>query len=175
MTRQNAMGMATERLVREKLEALGLATRRPSFDDGVDLEVFSLSNPGKIVKIQVKGRGEAQKNQRYRWFQLRTTENQRRVAQESGLGAADAYKTKVAKSDLFILVALKYDECWVFTQDEILDIIDYNKPKYGGRSDNKSGQQKEMDLDIEVDGHPLRERYRANLNNFTLVKEWLEA
>ena len=175
MTRQNATDMAAESRVREKLEALGLATRRHCFDEGVDLEVFSPSNPGKLVKIWVKGRGEPQKNQRYRWFELRTTEKQRQVAQASGLGAADAYKTKVAKSDLFILVALKYAECWVFTQAEILDIIDYNKPKYGNRSDNKTGQQKEMNLDIEVDGQPLTDRYRANLNNFTLVKELLEA
>ncbi|HRH72324.1 MAG TPA: hypothetical protein PLM62_04485 [Zoogloea sp.] len=175
MTVQNATGRATEQLAREKLEALGLATRRPSFDDGVDLEVFSPKNPQRIVRIQVKGRGEKQSNQRYRWFQLRTTENQRRMAQQAGMEAADAYKIKAAKSEIFILVALKYTECWVFTTDEILDIIELNKAAYGTRRDNLLGHQKEMDLDIVVDGVPLTERYRSHLNNFQPVLELLAA
>jgi hypothetical protein len=174
MTRQHATGRTTENLVRERLEKLGLATRRPSFDDGVDLEVYSPRNPTRIVRIQVKGRSPQQINRRYRWFQLRTSEKQRQVAEAAGLGPADAYKLKAAKCDVFVLVALKYDECWVFTTREILDIIDLNKPKHGNRRDNLLGHQKEMDLDVEVDGVPLTEIYRTHLENFTPVLELLE-
>ena len=171
MSRQGNTGKETERIVRERLEGLGLDAKHPQKDNGVDFEVSSRENPQRIVRVQVKGRGSVQKNKRYRWFQLRTTKAQRKHAGDGGFDEADAYIDKVKKCDIFILVALKYEECWVFSSDQILEIIDHNKTVYGNRRDNILGHQKEMDLDISVGGKPLTELYQANCNNFSPIQK----
>jgi hypothetical protein len=169
MLRQTATGLATELLVKDRLKQLGLVAHRPTWDDGVDLEVHSPESPHKVIKIQVKGRGAEQTNGRYRWFQLRTTSAQRRKAIGLGFPASDAYKIKAAKSDFFVLVSLRFSECWVFSSSEVLDLIELNKTVYGERRDNQLGIQKEVDLDIISGGRMLSDQLSRHLNNFSPI------
>lgn len=173
MTRQNQTGKATEALVFQRLQALGLEATKPRVDVGVDLEVWHPAAPDKKLGLQVKGRGAQQKNKRYRWFQIRTTEKQRQETKKTGLPVAQAWRKKVALCEFFVLVSLKHEECWVLPQEKVGEIILLNVPKYGRRSDNISGEHAEMDLDIEHEGRPLTELYAGYRENFRLIVEEL--
>lgn len=173
--RQIKTGYSTEKMVREKLETLGFTVRKPKYDDGVDFEVYKVENPKKIVKVQVKGRNIQLSSDRNRWFQIRTSPSQRRKAELNGISAADAYKEKVSKCDFFILVSVKHDEMWVFSQQEILELIELNKSVHGNRPDNVRGEQKEMELDIVVNGISLTKVFELNLNNFNPIIDMLKS
>ena len=172
--RQIKTGYNTEKIAKEKIESLGLVVRKPKYDDGVDLEAYDPENPVKIVKIQIKGRNIQSSSNWNRWFQLRTSSAQRQRAESRGIPAADAYKEKVLKCDFFILVSVKHNEMWVFPQKDVLELIELNKTVYGNRPDNVRGEQKEMNLDIIVDGTPLTELYLYNLNNFEPIIKMLK-
>ena len=76
---QTETGRLSEEMVAEQLQALGLQTRKPIPDRGVDLEAWHPSNPSKRVKIQIKARNPKTITS-YRWFQIRI-----RVADQEGL------------------------------------------------------------------------------------------
>jgi len=171
---QNITGKSTEQKVRDCFKSTGLEAEKPRRDLGVDLEVWLPSNPEKKVFIQIKGRGIIQKNKRYRWFQIRTTQKQRDESVKAGLSISDAWKKKVDLCHFFVLVSEKHEELWVFPSGIIHEIININKRKYGNREDNISGKQAEMDLDIEYDGKKLTEIYGAYKNNFALIIEKLK-
>lgn len=172
MKTQNITGQSTEQKVQNRLKSVGLETKKPKQDIGVDLEVW---RPGhsKRVKIQIKGRGKTQKNRRYRWFQIRTTKKQREDTQKAGLPVSEAWKKKVDLCDFFVLVSEKHEEQWVFPAAVIHEIVNINKSKYGNREDNMSGKQSEIDLDIEHAGKLLTEIYKSYKNNFASIGEEL--
>ena len=173
MRQQGVTGQSTEQKVRSLLKAVGLEAEKPIPDSGVDLKVWHPGNPEKKLCVQVKGRGKSQKNRRYRWFQIRTTEKQRNDAVKSGLPICEAWQKKVNLCDFFVLASEKHEEYWVFPKDIVHELVRLNKNKYGDREDNKSGKQAELDLDIEHEGRRLTETYKPYLNNFELVREKL--
>lgn len=171
MSQQNLTGNETEALVQKELTKLGLFSDKPIPDLGVDLLVTHPEASGKMIKIQVKGRGPFQTNSRYRWFQIRTTRKQREATLTAGLPVKEALRTKIKKVDYFILVSLKYNEFWIFNQADIESLITVCQTKYGNRKDNKEGLQAEIDLDIIHLGQPLTKIYHKNLNNWSLISE----
>jgi hypothetical protein len=171
---QNITGETTEACVARHLSAIGLHVEKPIPDNGIDLNVSLRVPNSPVVRVQVKGRSPNQKNKRYRWFQIRTTSAQREQAVSAGLHAADTWEKKVRMCDFFILVAQRYDEFWVFPQDDIVTIGKANREVYGNRADNRTGRQAELDLDIAVNGEPLTEMYAKHCNAFHLIEEELE-
>ena len=80
---------------------------------------------------------------------------------------------EVSKADFFVLVAVIIGEMWILSQRQVLDLIRYSEGKYATRPDNifiysepAKAKQKEMNMDIEVDGTLLTERFRECLDNF---------
>jgi len=173
-SRQQITGEDTETGVINELQGRGLKAIKPVPDNGIDLIAYFPETPEKTINIQIKGRGANQTNQRYRWFQLRTTEKQRRQVLAAGLDVENAWKNKIEKCDFFVLVAEKYNEKWVFSKKEIYEIISLNKQVYGNRAGNKEGKQVEMDLDIEVNGIPLTSLLQRHCNNFDPIIEALK-
>jgi hypothetical protein len=135
--------------------------------------VYCPENPGKSVRIQVKGRGPIQTNQRFRWFQIRTTAKQREETIKEGLPVNESWRKKVAKADLFILVSQKYNEFWVFEPHDMESLIKICSLKYGNRRDNQEGLQAEVDLDVEFKGKTLKDIYRSHLGNWQLLEKLL--
>jgi hypothetical protein len=174
MKAQNLTGILTERSVRECLKSIGVEMRKPNPDVGVDFEVWHPDYPHKTICIQVKGRGAIQSNKKYRWFQIRTTEKQRKETIEQGLPVSEAWRKKVDLCDFFVLVSLKFKEHWVFPPAIIREIVRMNRNTSGRRKDNASGQQAEMDLDIKYDGRYLRDIYASYEGNFQLLKDELD-
>lgn len=165
MRTQIITGRLTEKKVQERLKLIGINAIRPKGPDkGIDLEI-----EGK-VRIQIKGRGERQTNRRYRWFQIRITKKQR----ENASSVFEALQKKINLCDFFVLVSLKYDECWVFPSSVIEEIIERNIIKHKNRKDNTSGAQVEMDLDIEYGGKRLTDIYKPFKENFDLIKDKLK-
>jgi hypothetical protein len=156
-------------LVRDEILKLGLIVYKPVPDRGVDFVVTSSKKPDTKLKVQVKGRGEIQKNNHYRWFQVRTTQKQREEALKDGLPVSEAWKKKIAKVDIFIFVSQKFHEFWIFESTDIENLIQVNRLKHGNRKDNLEGYQSEIDLDLEYNGIPLTEIYHKNLNNWDLI------
>jgi len=175
MKTQNITGQSTEQKVRNCLRSIGLETKKPAPDRGVDLEVWHPANSDRKLDVQIKGRGKTQKNGRYRWFQIRTTRKQRDDAVKAGLLLSESWQTKVDLCDFFVLVSEKHEEYWVFPTAIIHEIINFNKSKYGKREDNISGKQAEMDLDIEYEGKPLTQIYDSYKNNLALISEKLNS
>ena len=157
------------------LRSIGLETEKPKRDIGVDLEVWNPINPVRRVYVQIKGRGKAQKNGRFRWFQIRTTKKQRDDAVKAGLSVSEAWQKKVDLCHFFVLVSEKHEEYWVFPAAIIHEIVNFNKSKYGKREDNISGKQAEIDLDIEHGGKSLTEIYESYKNNFASISEKLNS
>lgn len=119
MGTQNKTGTITENWVKEEILKLGLIVYKPIPDRGVDFLVTSSINPDIKLKIQVKGRGKIQTNKRYRWFQIRTTKQQREETVDQGLPLNEAWRIKVSKVDVFILVSELYKEFWIFDSNDI--------------------------------------------------------
>jgi hypothetical protein len=174
MKRQQHTGYITENIVKGRLAKLGLIAKKPVPDIGVDFEVFSPEKPSRKLKLQVKGRGQKQRNKKYRWFQIRTTVRQREMANEAGLPPSEAWQKKINLCDYFIFVSEKYQECWVFPRKAVKELVGSNRHVYGNRRDNRSGQQVEINLDIKVKGVPLTEKYSYYLDNFGQIKNDLE-
>jgi hypothetical protein len=172
MSIQNKTGNLTENLVKVEINKLGLNVIKPVPDRGVDLIVSSNQKPLKTLKIQVKGRGKIQTNNRYRWFQIRSTKKQREETIEEGLEVSEAWRKKVSKVDIFIFVSEKENEFWIFEPKDIENLISINRSKYGKRKDNIKGLQAEIDLDIEDGGIQLTEIYKRNLNSWDLITKY---
>ena len=173
MSRQNLTGIETEELVALEISKMGLIAHKPMPDRGIDLIVTSAEKPGKSIKIQIKGRGPIQTNQRFRWFQIRTTSKQREETVYEGLPVNESWRKKVAKADLFILVSQKYNEFWVFEPQDMESLIKICSLKYGNRKDNQEGLQSEVDLDVEFNGKTLKDIYRSHLGNWQLLEKLL--
>ena len=72
--------------------------------------------------------------------------------------------------------AVKHDEMWVLPKEKIFELVKLNEHRYGNRPDNifnfdapLKPKQKEMNLDIEVEGEKLTEKFADYLNNFQLI------
>lgn len=169
MNVQKLTGKISEDWVKVEIDKLGLNSFKPKPDRGVDLVVSSFNKPGTTLSIQVKGRGATQSNKKYRWFQVRTTPNQRKKTLEESLPVSEAWVTKVTKAEVFILVSIKYHEFWIFTSDDIQQLVQMNRLVYRHWKDNMDGSQAEINLDITSNGIPLTEIYQSNLNNWGLI------
>jgi hypothetical protein len=176
---QNITGNLTESRVKLKLESLGLVVRKPIPDIGVDFEVFSISNPARIAKIQVKGRNP-RLIKSYRWFQLRVQKHELEVAKNTDIPAYETWRRKIRMLDFFILDAVNYDEMWILSQEQTFELISLNEYQYGTRPDNVfkyedpiKMKQKEMNLEAHVSGIPIIVRFGLCKNNFTPIFDFL--
>jgi hypothetical protein len=178
---QLGTGKLTETKVLGHLRSLGLEAYKPVPDRGVDIEAYFPDKPDKKVKIQVKGRNP-QRDPNWRWFQIRVSPNQLLENQAKGLDAVQAWIHKLNKVDFFILYAVKHDEMWVLPKDKVFKLIKLNETRYGNRPDNIytydepfKQKQKEINLDIEVNGEKLTERFAEYRNNFQPILDYLES
>lgn len=169
---QHTTGLKTEERVKAKLKRLGLEARKPVPDRGVDLEAWAPNDPTRVAKIQVKGRNP-KKVKSFRWFQLRVSQAQIDRVTSRGLPVDFAWQNKLAKADFLVLDAVKTDETWVLPLARANDLIRQNEKVYGRRRGNIDGRQKEMNLDIVVEGEPLTERFSDCLGNFEPIRTFL--
>ena len=168
-------GQKTEQRVMNKLRSMGLVAYKPVPDRGVDIEVKSLEHPDKIIKLQVKGRNPKY-DPNWRWFQIRVQPKELLDAKKKGMDADQTWIDKVNKADFFVLDAVRHDEMWLFPKEKIFELIQLNAHRYSTRPDNifnyeepLKQKQKEMNLDIEVQGEKLTEKFAEYLDNFNLI------
>ena len=168
-------GKKTEHRVLNKLRSLGLVAYKPPPDRSVDIEVKSLDHPNKIIKLQVKGRNPKY-DPNWRWFQIRVQPKELLNAKKKGMDADQTWIDKVNKADFFVLDAVRHDEMWVLPKEKIFELIQLNAHRYSARPDNifnyqepLKQKQKEMNLDIEVQGEKLTEKFAEYLDNFNLI------
>lgn len=166
--------------MRQRLESFGLSTCKPRPDRGVDIQAWLPENPSKVVRIQVKGRNP-QKITSYRWFQIRVSKRKLERARREGVQADQTWLNEVLKADFFVLDAVKKNEMWFLSQRQLLELIRYNESKYANRPDNVfifsdplKAKQKEMNLDLDVDGILLTVRFQECLDNFDPVMAFLQ-
>lgn len=176
---RNQTGNISEARVKQKLESFGLIVRKPVPDIGIDFEVYHPDDPGRIAKIQVKGRNP-KIIKTYRWFQLRVSKNQLELARREGIPADETWKKKVRMVDFFILDAVVLDELWVFTQEQTFKLISLNEHHHGKRPDNVFEyeeriklKQKEMDLEAPVPEISIMEQFESCKNNFSSILDFL--
>ncbi len=172
---QVATGKLSTYRVLTKLRSLGLVAYKPVPDRGIDIEVKSLEHPDKIIKIKVKSRNPKY-DPNWRWFRVRVQPKELLDAKKNGMAADQTWREKVNKVDFFVLDAVKHDEMWVLPREKIFGLIELNAHKYSRRPDNVFNydeplkqKQKEMNLDIEVEGKKLTQTFAENLNNFDLI------
>jgi hypothetical protein len=172
---QTGTGKLTEASVLNRLSSLGLDAYKPIPDKGIDIIAKLPDKPDKIIKIQVKGRNP-KKDPNWRWFQIRVSPNELLKAKNKGIDAKQAWIDKVNKVDFFVLYAVKHDEMWVLPKEKVFELIKLNENRYGNRPDNVFAydeplkqKQKEMNLDIEVEGEKMTERFSEYKNNFQII------
>jgi hypothetical protein len=165
--------------VRQRLESLGLRACNAIPGRGIDILARHPCNPLKAVRIEVKGRNP-EKAESCRWFQICVSKRKLERALHSGVPADQAWMEEVLKADFFVLDAVRKNEMWVLSQRQVIDLIRYNESKYANRPDNVfvysdpvKAKQKEMNLDLEVDGIALTERFRECLDNFEPIMAFL--
>jgi hypothetical protein len=173
MLPQSITGDWSERETMSRIKAIGLEAEKPRRDVGVDLEVRHPARPAKRLCIQVKARGTQKTNTKYRWFQIRTTKNQRDATVAAGLPVNESWRKKVALCQFFVLASKKHDEFWVVPSETVCEMVLANRVKHGKRPDNVNGEHAELDLDIDHNGKPLTELYTSYKNNFSLIAEAL--
>jgi hypothetical protein len=168
-------GKKTEHRVLNKLRSMGLVAYKPPPDRGIDIEVKSLDHPDKIIKLQVKSRNPKY-DPNWRWFQIRVQPKELLEAKKGGIDADQTWIDKVNKADFFVLDAVRHDEMWVLPKEKIFELIQLNAHRYSTRPDNifnyqepLKQKQKEMNLDIEVQGEKLTEKFAEYLDNFNLI------
>ena len=156
---------------------MGLVAYKPVPDRGVDIEVKSLEHPDTIIKLQVKGRNPKY-DPNWRWFKIRVWPKELQEAKRRGIDADQTWVDKVNKVDFFILDAVRHDEMWVLPREKVFELIKSNEHKYSTRPDNVFNyeeplkqKQKEMNLDIEVEGEKLAEKFAEYLDNFKLIMD----
>jgi len=176
---QNKTGNLTETRVKQKLKSFGLIVRKPVPDNGVDFEVFNPLDLSKCVRIQVKGRNP-KRIKTYRWFQLRIPKRQLELARDAGIAAEETWQKKVRKVDFFILDAVKFNEMWVLSQEQTIQLILLNEIYYRDRPNNifsyeepLRGKQKEMNFEAPVPGTSIIERFALCKNNFAPLLDFL--
>ena len=176
---QVTTGKISEYRVLTKLRSLGLVANKPVPDRGIDIEVKSLEHPGKIIKIQVKSRNPKY-DPNWRWFQIRVQPKELSAAKKARIDAGQTSIDKVNKVDFFVLDAVKHDEMWVLPKEKIFELIKLNERRYSSRPDNVFNyeaplkqKQKEMNLDIEIAGEKLTEKFAEYLDNFQLILDAL--
>jgi hypothetical protein len=174
-------GKLTEHRVLTRLRSMGLVAYKPIPDRGVDIEVKSLENPNKTLRLQVKGRNPKY-DPNWRWFQIRVQPKELRGAKEKGIDADQTWIDKVNMVDFFVLDAVRHDEMWVLPKEKVFELIKLNEHKYSSRSDNVFNyeeplkqKQKEMNLDIEVEGEKLTEKFSKFRNNFQIILDSLNS
>lgn len=172
-------GKITANRVLTKLRSLGVVAYRPVPDRGIDIEVKSLEHPAKIIRIQVKTRNPKY-DPNWRWFQIRVQPKELSTAKNNGIDAGQTWIDKVNKVDFFVLDAVKHNEMWVLPKEIIFELIKLNGQRYGSRPDNVFNyeaplkqKQKEMNLDIEIEGEKLTEKFTQYLDNFQLILDAL--
>ena len=163
-----------------RLRSMGLVAHKPGTDRGVAIEVKSLEHPGKIIKVQVKTRNPKY-DPNWRWFQISVQPKELSAAKKKGMDPDQTWMDKVNKADFFVLDAVKHDEMWVLPRERIFELIKFNQHKYGSRPDNVFNyeeplkqKQKEMNLDIEVDGEKLTQKFAEYRDNFQLIVDSLQ-
>ena len=168
-------GKLSEHRVLSKLRSMGLVAYKPVPDRGVDIEVKSLEHPDKIIRLQVKGRNPKY-DPNWRWFHIRVQPRDLSEAKKRGMDADQTWVDKVNKVDFFVLDAVKHDEMWVLSGEKVFELIKLNERKYSTRPDNVFNyeeplkqKQKEMNLDIEVEGEKLTQKFAEYLDNFKLI------
>ena len=67
-----------------------------------------------------------------------------------------------------------YKEFRLFERDDLEDLIMINRAKHGNRSNKRNGLQAEIDLDVEIDGVPLTEKYSKNLDDLGLISRFFD-
>ena len=176
---QVSTGKLTEYRVLTKLRSIGLVAYKPVPDRGIDIEVKSLEHPDKIIRLQIKGRNPKY-DPNWRWFQIRVQPKELLTAKKNGMDADQTWTDKVNKTDFFVLDAVKHDEMWVLPKEKIFELIKLNAHRYSSRPDNVFNyeaplkqKQKEMNLDIEVEGEKLTEKFAEYLDNFQLILDAL--
>ena len=85
------------------------------------------------------------------------------------------------KIDFFVLEAIHFNESWVLSRDRTVELITLNEHVYGTRPDNilsydkpLRAKQKEMNLDIVVNGELLTTVFKDCLNNFEPIIKFLK-
>ncbi len=176
---QTTTGKLTEKRVTDKLISLGLVAYKPIPDEGIDIITHLPGKPDNRIKIQVKGRNP-KNDPNLRWFQIRVRKDELLKAKRDGLKADQTWINNVNKVDFFILDAVKVNEMWVFSRDDTFELIRLNESKYKTRLDNTFNyneplkvKQKEMNLDIDVDGVSLTSIFKKNRDNFQPILERL--
>jgi hypothetical protein len=178
---QTATGVLTEQRVLDRLNSFGLVAYKPIPDQGVDIEAHLPDTPEKVAKIQVKGRNP-KKDPNLRWFQIRVRRKELEKAKAENLDPNQTWIDKVNSVDFFILDAVKVDEMWVLPREKVFELIKLNETRYRTRPDNifnydlpLKQKQKEMNLDVEVDGVKLTEIFNPYLDNFDLILQALDS
>jgi hypothetical protein len=175
LSAQVSTGKLTEHRVLSRLRSMGLVAYKPVPDRGVDIEVKSLEHPDRVIRLQVKSRNPKY-DPNWRWFQIRVQPRDLSEAKKRGINADQTWIDKVNKVDFFILDAVRHDEMWVLPSEKVFELIKLNEHKYGTRPDNVfdyeeplKQKQKEMNLDIEVEGEKLTQKFAEYLDNFKLI------
>ena len=168
-------GKRTRHRVLTKLRSMGLVAYKPGSDRGIAMEVKSWEHPGKMIRIQVKTRNPKYEPN-WRWFQISVQPTELLAAQKNEMDPDQTWIDKVNKVDFFVLDAVKHDEMWVLPREKIFELIELNHQKYGSRPDNVFNyekplkqKQKEMNLDIEIKGEKLTQKFTEYLDNFQLI------
>ena len=104
---------------------------------------------------------------------IRVRPKELQEAKTKGIDADQTWVDKVNKVDFFILDAVRHDEMWVLPREKVFELIKSNEHKYSTRPDNVFNyeeplkqKQKEMNLDIEVEGEKLTQKFAEYLDNF---------
>lgn len=156
------------------------ASRPTGRDVGIDLIITHEKYRNFKATAQVKGRRQL-KNPR--WFQLSITPTQIKNAWERSEYLESLWKNKILLVDFWIMVSIPCEEIWIFPSNKVLDIAQLNAIRYSSRRDNqfdkphydKNGKiakkQKELNLDIVIDGEPLWQMFSEYRNSFKPVSE----
>ena len=173
-------GKRTGHRVLTKLRSMGLVAHKTGSDRGIAIEVKSLEHPGKMISVQVKTRNPKY-DPNWRWFQIGVQPKELSEAKKKGIEPDQTWINKVNKVDFFVLDAVRHDEMWVLPREKTFELIKLNAQKYGNRPDNVFNfqtpfkqKQKEMNLDIEVEGQKLTQKFAEYLNNFQLIVDSLQ-
>lgn len=180
--RAGKTGRLGEAEAKQFLQSHGFSTVKPASQDvGVDLIILSKINSEISAKAQVKGRRQSENP---RWFQLSITPSQIIVAWSSGAQLDDLWKQKILMVDFWILVSIPLKEVWVIPSNKVMEIAVLNSKKYSSRLDNQfkephytkhgkvAKKQKEMNLDLEIDGVPIWQKYGDYRNNINPLIEF---
>jgi hypothetical protein len=96
-----------------------------------------------------------------------------------------AWANKILQTDFWLLISIPLDEIWVIPSSVVLDIARANEAIYSTRLDNQydalqydlrgkvAKKQKELNLDIVVNGKPLWSQLVPYRNNTDALRKWM--